>query len=47
MTGEPEVQAQQIIMNWGKLTPDEVWARLDAIFRPRQESSLAQLDQAI
>ena len=31
-------------MNWGKLTPDEVWARLDAIFRPRQESGLAQLE---
>ena len=44
LVGEAEVQAQQVIMNWGTMTPEVVQERLDALFMPRQESALVQLE---
>ena len=41
---EAEVQAQQVIINWGTMTPEAVMERLDALFMPWQESALAQLE---
>ena len=44
LEGEAEVQAQQVIMNLGTMIPEAVLERLDALFMPRQESALAQLE---
>ena len=44
LKGKAAVQAQQIIIGWPDLSPEEMISRLEGSFMPRQESHLARLE---